>query len=164
MYSDEDILELATKVGKHLKASSRKVVTAESCSGGWISKALTDVPGSSGWFEFGFVTYSDLAKRDLLGVQLMTLEQEGAVSEPVVSEMANGALERSRADIAVSVSGIAGPDGGVPGKPVGTIWMAWAYKSGARVQAHARIKFFKGDRDAVRRRIVVTALKGILEL
>ena len=164
MYSDEDILEFATKVGEHLKASGRKVATAESCSCGWISKALTDVPGSSEWFEFGFITYSDLAKRDLLGIKLMTLEQEGAVSEPVVSEMANNALERSRADIAIAVSGIAGPDGGVPGKPVGTVWLGWAYKIGARVESHARIKFFDGDRDTVRRRTVVTALKGILEL
>ena len=94
----------------------------------------------------------------------MTLEQEGAVSEPVVSEMANKALELSRADISIAVSGIAGPDGGVPGKPVGTVWLAWAYKIGARVEAHARIKFFDGNRDTVRRRIVAAALKGILEL
>ncbi len=139
-------------------------MTAESCTGGWISKALTDVPGSSEWFETGFVAYGNGAKTALLGVLPAELEQHGAVSEAVVKAMALGALERAGADIAVAVSGIAGPDGGTPGKPVGTVWLAWAWRRGQSVHVQARRKSFKGDREAVRRKSVAGALSGLLEL
>jgi nicotinamide-nucleotide amidase len=163
MYDDKELYELAEKVGQHLKSSGRKVTVAESCTGGWIAKAITDVPGSSQWFEYGFSVYADIAKRDLLGVNITTLDAEGAVSQPVVTEMAEGALKKASADIAVAVSGVAGPDGAVGGKPVGTVWMCWAYRHGQAVESNARIKFFKGDREEVRRRTVGNALKGILE-
>jgi len=152
------------KVGQHLKKSGRKLTVAESCTGGWIAKAVTDVPGSSDWFEYGFTVYADIAKRDLLGVSLTTLDAEGAVSQPVVTEMAEGALKASRADIAVAVSGIAGPDSTVGGKAVGTVWICWAWRHGRAVECNARIKFFDGDREKVRRHAVGNALKGLLKL
>ena len=163
-YTDEDLLRLAVKVGQHLLAGERRIATAESCTGGFIGKVLTDVPGSSQWFETGYVTYGNGAKTMLLGVLPAELEAHGAVSEPVVKAMAIGALERSGADVAVAVSGIAGPGGGTPGKPVGSVWFGWAWKHGRSVRAQARLKVFKGDRDAVRRKAVSNALTGVLEL
>ena len=163
-HADADLARLAVRVGEHLRLAGRRVVTAESCTGGWISKALTDVPGSSEWFETGFVTYSDAAKTALLGVLPAEIDQHGAVSEAVVKAMAMGALERAGADISVAVSGIAGPDGGTPGKPTGTVWLAWAWRHGKSVHVQARRKSFKGDREAVRRKSVAGALSGLLEL
>ena len=163
-HADPDLARLAARVGEHLRVARRRVVTAESCTGGWISKALTDVPGSSEWFETGFVAYGNAAKTALLGVLPAELEQHGAVSEAVVKAMAMGALERAGADISVAVSGIAGPDGGTPGKPVGTVWLAWAWRRGKSVHVQARRKSFKGDREAVRRKSVAGALSGLLEL
>lgn len=163
-HADADLARLAARVGEHLRVAGRRVVTAESCTGGWISKALTDVPGSSEWFETGFVTYGDAAKTTLLGVLPAEIEQHGAVSEAVVKAMAMGALERAGADISVAVSGIAGPDGGTPGKPIGTVWLAWAWRRGKSVHVQARRKSFKGDREAVRRKSVAGALGGLLEL
>ncbi len=164
MYDDKELYELAEKVGQHLKSSGRKLTVAESCTGGWIAKAITDVPGSSQWFEYGFSVYADIAKRDLLGIDITTLEAEGAVSQPIVTVMAEGALERARADVAVAVSGVAGPDAAPDGKAVGTVWMCWSRRRGQAVESSARIKFFKGDREQIRRYAVGNALKGLLEL
>ena len=161
---DEELARLAQRVGEQLLASGRQLTTAESCSGGWIAKALTDVAGSSQWFGTGYVAYSNAAKTTLLGVLPAELSAHGAVSEPVVKAMALGALERAGADVAVAVSGIAGPDGGSPGKPVGSVWIAWAWRRGKAVHAKARLKVFKGDRESVRRKAVTDALTGLLEL
>jgi nicotinamide-nucleotide amidase len=146
-----------------LLARSRRLVTAESCTGGWIAKACTDLPGSSGWFLGGVVSYSDELKTALLGVRPATLASHGAVSEPVVREMAAGALARLGGDEAVAVSGIAGPEGGTPEKPVGTVWFAWARRTGQGVEVRAAGERFPGDRDAVRRAAVRRALAGLLE-
>ena len=163
-HADAELARLAVRVGDSLKASGRSITTAESCTGGWISKALTDVPGSSQWFGTGFVAYGNPAKTALLGVLPAEIAQHGAVSEAVVKAMALGALERAAADVAVAVSGIAGPDGGTPGKPVGTVWLAWAWRHGKSLHVQARRKLFKGDREAVRRKTVAGALSGVLEL
>ena len=163
-YSDADLAQVAQRVGGHLFMSGRRLVTAESCTGGWIAKALTDIPGSSQWFEAGFVSYSNAAKTTLLDVLPAELAEHGAVSEPVVRAMAIGALERAATDLAVAVSGIAGPDGGTPGKPVGTVWFAWAWRHGKSVRSQTRLRLFKGDREAVRRKSVSLALTTLLEL
>src|SRR6185437_17070499 len=126
MASDIELFVLSERVGQKLRAAGRRLVTAESCTGGWVAKACTDVAGSSQWFECGFVTYSNAAKVRDLGVAELTLSTHGAVSEPTVREMAAGALRVSGADIAVAISGIAGPDGGTPTKPVGTVWFGLA--------------------------------------
>ena len=162
-YTDEDLAQLAAQVGAHLLSGARRVSTAESCTGGWIAQSLTDGPGSSQWFETGYVAYADSAKTQLLQVLPKELAEHGAVSEPVVRAMAEGALNGAGADIAVAVSGIAGPDGGTPGKPVGTVWFAWAVKRGRRVRTEARMRVFKGDRELVRRKAVSAALAGVLE-
>jgi nicotinamide-nucleotide amidase len=164
MVTDEDLLKLSIRTGRHLLAAKKKIATAESCTAGWIAKALTDVPGSSEWFESGWVCYSNAAKQRDLGVADDTLVRSGAVSEPAVREMATGALERTGADIAIAVSGIAGPTGAVTGKPVGTVWFALAYRRGRATEIIARVKFFKGDRDAVRRKSVQFALQLVLGL
>lgn len=132
---------------------------AESCTGGGIAAALTDVAGSSAWFDRGFVTYSNQAKVEMLGVETRTLERYGAVSRETVCEMAQGALEFSRAQLSVAVSGIAGPGGGTPGRPVGTVWLAWASENGVET----RREVFGGDRQAVRKATVDCALAGLLE-
>lgn len=152
---------LAKKVGSELKRRKLMLATAESCTGGWIAEAVTMVPGSSAWFERGFVTYTYISKREMLGVRQRTLGKHGAVAEEVVLEMVAGALARSHAQIAVSVSGIAGPGGGSPGKPVGTVCFAWARKGR---KPRAETKHFTGDREAVRRKSVWHALKGVLAL
>lgn len=124
--TDSELMRLSEQVGLALKARGATVTTAESCTGGWLAKAITDIAGSSAWFERGFVTYSNEAKAQMIGVREETLAQHGAVSEPVVVEMAIGALKAARADFAVAISGIAGPDGGSEEKPVGTVWFAFA--------------------------------------
>ena len=164
MVSDEDLLRLSVRTGRHLLGAGVRLATAESCTAGWIAKVLTDVPGSSDWFESGYVCYSDAAKQRDLGVAAATLRTQGAVSEPTVREMASGTLERTGADLALSVSGIAGPTGAVSGKPVGTVWFALAHRRGQAVEVVARVKFFKGDRDAVRRKSVQFALQLVLAL
>lgn len=151
---------LARRLGARLKSSGLKLATAESCTGGWIAQAVTAIAGSSDWFERGFVTYSNAAKKDLLGVRGSTLSRHGAVSEATALEMAAGALERSRAQIAVAVTGIAGPGGGTRKKPVGTVCFAWARKKGGTQSAMRR---FSGGRERVRRRSVAFALQGLLE-
>lgn len=137
------------------------LVTAESCTGGWAGQAVTAVAGSSAWYERGFITYSNTAKCEMLGVQQSTLDQYGAVSAQTAREMAAGALNRSHAHISVSITGIAGPDGGTATKPVGMVCFAWAAEDG-RVQHETH--YFKGDRAAIRRQAVATALQGILNL
>jgi nicotinamide-nucleotide amidase len=155
------LFELAEKVGSALKRRKLMLATAESCTGGWVSEAVTMVPGSSDWFERGFVTYTFISKREMLGVKSRTLGRHGAVAEEVVREMAEGALARSHAQVAVAVSGIAGPGGGTPGKPVGMVCFAWAAKSGA---TRSETRRFSGNREAVRRQSVEHALNGILGL
>ena len=160
--TDQALARLAVRVGRHLLRTERMAATAESCTGGWIAKALTDIAGSSQWFAEGFVTYSNEAKLHRLGVPQAVLKADGAVSEAVARAMAVGALVRSDAHVAVAVTGIAGPGGAVPGKPVGTVWMAWAVKRGRKRRVSAELKHFKGDRDTVRRKTVRAAMAGIL--
>src|SRR5262245_25004264 len=159
---DDALYELATRVGQRFLAAGSHVVTVESCTGGWIAKALTDVPGSSGWVEGGLVTYSNVAKEDLAGVSARTLAAHGAVSEAAVREMVEGALERTEADRAVAVSGVAGPAGGSVDKPVGTVWLAWGTRIEAGIDVRVRHALFAGDREAVRRQTVAAALEGLL--
>ena len=154
--ADKALYELAERVGRALEARGSMVTTAESCTGGWVAEAITMVPGSSAWFDRGFVTYTYASKREMLGVREQTLEQHGAVSEAVVREMVQGALAESRAKLAVAVSGVAGPSGGTPEKPVGTVCFAWAMKDAA--PRSARTRHFAGDRESVRRQSVVHAL------
>ena len=159
MADADSINALAVALVDELLAAGRQVATAESCTGGWIAKSITDVAGSSGCFGLGVVSYSNEAKRSILNVDAATLEAHGAVSEATVREMAEGVLALSGADPAVAVSGIAGPDGGTPDKPVGTVWFAWASGAGTV----ARLERLDGDRDAVRAKSVLTGLQGLRE-
>ncbi len=159
--SDQQLLQLAEQLGRILFEKSLLLATAESCTGGWIAQILTAVVGSSAWFDRGFVTYSNQAKQDLLGVSAKTLDQYGAVSEQVVQEMVAGVFQNCTADLAVSVSGIAGPGGGSAEKPVGTVCLGWC-RSGE--QAISVRKHFAGDREAVRRQAVAGALRGLIDL
>jgi nicotinamide-nucleotide amidase len=159
--SDENLHALAQTLAEALAQRREMLVSAESCTGGWIAKVLTDLPGSSAWFECGVVAYSYEAKEALLGVNPHTLEQHGAVSEETAVEMVSGALARFGATIAVAVTGIAGPSGGTDDKPVGTVWIAWKRRGG---YAHAEVFRFEGDREAVRRRTVARALEGIRKI
>jgi nicotinamide-nucleotide amidase len=162
--TDRDLARLAARVGRHLMEGRRGVATAESCTGGWIAKALTDIAGSSQWFVEGFVTYSNESKVLRLGVPRSVLRSDGAVSEATVRAMAAGALKRTGAQVAVAVTGIAGPGGAVPGKPVGTVWLGWAKRRGRTIHVEARLKHFRGDREAVRRKTVRAALEGLIEV
>ena len=158
-HDDEALGLLAASLAAELKVRGRMLATAESCTGGWIAKVCTDLAGSSAWFERGMVSYSNEAKQDLLGVKASEIYRFGAVSEEVVAAMARGAVERSRADCAVAVSGIAGPDGGSPDKPVGTVCFGWAMPNDV-IETETRL--FSGDREEVRRATVVAALEGLL--
>lgn len=158
---DEELERLATDVGFALQSAGLRLVTAESCTGGWVGEAVTAVAGSSDWFDRGFITYSNAAKRDVLGVAGITLNQHGAVSEETAREMALGALKHSRAQISVAITGVAGPGGGSADKPVGTVCFAWA-KNDAALRSERHL--LKGDRTEVRRQSVVIALRGILGL
>jgi nicotinamide-nucleotide amidase len=162
MATQAQIHRLAVRLGRHLLSSRRSVATAESCTGGWIAKAITDVAGSSQWFEAAYVTYSNPAKERALGVNRHTLARHGAVSEAVVREMARGALAASGADLAVAVSGIAGPDGGTADKPVGLVWLCWGSRRGRSSRLETRRVRLRGNRAAVRSRSVVLALQGLL--
>ncbi|MGF1548727.1 MAG: CinA family protein [Thiotrichales bacterium] len=153
------ISALAAEVVRALSRNGHMLVTAESCTGGWIAKAITDIPGSSAVLDRGYVTYTNAAKHEMLGVATATLERFGAVSEPVVAEMAQGALRRSHAAIAVAVSGIAGPGGGSIEKPVGTVCLAWAIGR----DTEAETVHLEGDRSAVRGQTVLHALSGLIE-
>jgi len=156
---DSELTAAVSRLAEALLARGLSMAAAESCTGGWIAKCCTDRAGRSAWFERGFVTYSNAANTDLLDVDPGLLEREGAVSEAVARAMAEGAVRRSAADVALAVTGIAGPDGGTPGKPVGTVWFAWA----DREAVSAECVRFSGDRDAVRRQSVRHALEGLLD-
>jgi nicotinamide-nucleotide amidase len=158
---DSQLFDLAVRAGQSLKSRGWMLVTAESCTGGWVAEAVTMVSGSSEWFECGFVTYTDLAKQEMLGVQPATLERHGAVSEPTVREMVAGALAHSRGDVAVSVSGVAGPTGGTRAKPVGMVCLGWGVRGREPISV---TRHFPGDREAVRRSAVIEALEGLIEL
>jgi len=156
--TDLQLSALARDVASRLLASERRLVAAESCTGGWIAKLCTDIPGSSDWFDCGYVCYSNAAKARDLGVPEKLIESDGAVSDSVVRAMAEGALARTSGNVAIAVSGIAGPGGAVPGKPVGTVWFALAVRFSDRVQCEGHLIQFNGDRDAVRRQAVEYAL------
>ncbi|MDQ6645974.1 MAG: CinA family protein [Pseudomonadota bacterium] len=156
--TDAELYALAQEIAGEALQQRLLLVTAESCTGGWIAKALTDLPGSSAWFHAGVVTYSNEAKEVLLGVNPRTLAITGAVSEETALEMVSGALARFGAGLAVAVTGVAGPTGGTVEKPVGTVWVSWKRRGG---YGHARMFRFSGDREAVRRQTVAAALAGL---
>lgn len=160
LVSSRELVQLAARVGECLRARGWRLATAESCTGGWVAKTVTDIAGSSDWFERGFVTYSNVAKQEMLGVDAGLIEKHGAVSASVVQAMVEGALAHSQAEIALAVSGIAGPDGGSPAKPVGTVWFAWGGVGSGMV---TRCDCFAGDRETVRAQAVRTAFFGLLE-
>jgi nicotinamide-nucleotide amidase len=158
---DNDISVLLENIVAALTTRGLMLTTAESCTGGGVAQALTAVPGSSRWFERGFVTYSNRSKEEMLGVPEGLLQQYGAVSEQVVCAMAEGALRHSHAQVSLAISGIAGPGGGVPGKPVGTVWLAWAAPGqGTR----CRCEHFHGDREQIRHQAVVASLQGVQDV
>ena len=159
--SDSEIIALAAELGRRLVARGAFAATAESCTGGLVAGAITAIPGSSGWFDRGFVTYSNEAKIELLGVEPDVLENHGAVSEVTARAMADGAIRASRANLAVAVTGVAGPAGGSAAKPVGMVCFAWALRGGLTTVATHR---FHGDRDAVRRASVIVSLQGLIDL
>jgi nicotinamide-nucleotide amidase len=161
--TDADLFELSARVGFFLLGVRRQLVTAESCTGGWIGKVLTDVPDSSGWYRGGAVVYSNDLKQSVLGVSATTLATHGAVSEATAREMAVGALTALGGDVSLSVTGIAGPKGGQPGKPVGTVWFGWAWRTESGIETRVAIEQFPGDREAVRRQTVAFAFTGLLE-
>lgn len=155
----EDIESLAARLGAELTARGWRLACAESCTGGWLAKCVTDVAGSSGWFDRGFVTYSNEAKMEMLDVSLETLDLHGAVSAATAEAMVSGALRRSRAELAVAITGVAGPGGGTEDKPVGLVWLAWAVRGHA---ASIRCAQLVGDRRSVREQSVRLALEGLL--
>ena len=157
----DTLTTLAILVGAKLKAKGLVLATAESCTGGWVAQAITAISGSSEWFDRGFVTYSNAAKQEMLGVMTQTILEWGAVSEQTAREMASGALAHSRAQVAVAITGVAGPGGGTPDKPVGTVCFSWSMGKDVVI---AETRHFSGDRESVRRQSVVFALKGVLEL
>jgi nicotinamide-nucleotide amidase len=162
--TDVELQQLAGAVGRHLAARTAMLVTAESCSGGWIAKACTDVAGSSEWFLGGVVAYANSLKTALLGVTGAILDEHGAVSDAAVRAMAQGSLQRTGATLAVAVSGVAGPTGGTPAKPVGTVWLAWAWREpNGSFRVESQHAVFPGDREAVRRLTVQRALQRLLD-
>jgi nicotinamide-nucleotide amidase len=160
---DAELRRLATRVARRLRAAREAIATAESCTGGLLAKCLTDLPGSSDYFERGWVTYSNLAKQEELKVEGRLLARYGAVSEEIALAMVRGALDRSDAHHAVAVTGIAGPAGGTAAKPVGTVWIGWGYRRRGRVRIHATAFRFRGSRDSVRRLATRAALSGLVE-
>lgn len=159
--TDAELYRLAEQTGQLLQATGRVLVTAESCTGGWIGQVITAVPGSSAWYVGGFITYSNTAKQMQLGVLSDSLTTYGAVSEIVVKEMASGAMECSAANVALAVSGVAGPGGGTPDKPVGMVCLAWLMDDGTSMQTTS---FFSGNRESVRAQAVAAALQGLIEM
>lgn len=157
---DENLQKLAQAIGNRLHGKGIMLATAESCTGGWVGKVITDIVGSSGWYDRGFITYTNNAKKELLGVSTETLEAYGAVSEETVCEMATGAIKKSHADLALAITGIAGPGGATTKKPLGTVWLAWGNSDG---YLHSEQHHFVGDREAVRRQAVACALEGVLK-
>jgi nicotinamide-nucleotide amidase len=158
--SEQECRQLAERVGQSLMQAKASMVTAESCTGGWVACVVTAIPGSSQWFERGFVTYTNVSKQEMLDVAAQTLDRYGAVSEQTVREMASGALKHSHAQVSVAISGIAGPGGGSADKPVGTVWLAWG--KGEKIRTLQSL--FSGDREQVREQAVKTALQGILDI
>jgi len=157
----DTVKSLVLATAQVLKQNHLTLVTAESCTGGGLSYWLTSMPGSSDWFERGFVTYSNAAKVEMLGVNPKTIEEFGAVSAQTVREMAEGALHHSHADISIAITGVAGPAGGSPEKPVGTVWIAWAKKSTATQEL---VQLFPGDRQTIRLHAIAKALEKLLEI
>ena len=155
---DIELFEIAQQLGQLLKSTEKKIATAESCTGGWIAQIITEVSGSSAWFDRGFVTYSNSAKVQMLGVNPETLTKFGAVSTQTATEMVKGALTHSEADCAIAVTGIAGPDGGTADKPVGTVFIAWAYKNRELKVVQQQLT---GNRHQIRRQTVKIALEGV---
>lgn len=160
MPTDSVVHQLAIRVGNKLRDGRLMLATAESCTGGMVATAITDISGSSGWFERGFVTYSNLAKSEMIGVPAEMIERYGAVSEPVAREMAEGALRNSRAQVSLSITGVAGPGGGSPEKPVGMVSFGWSN----RLHTSVETLVFKGDREQIRVQAAVHALRGLLAL
>jgi len=158
--TDDDLYENAYQLGRRLHEQNLWLCTAESCTGGWLGKILTDIKGSSHWYDRGFITYTNQAKQDMLGVSEETLAEFGAVSESTVLEMAKGALRHSRADCSVAVTGIAGPGGATANKPLGMVWIAWARSSDF---IHSECHYFDGSREEVRRQAVQTAALGVIK-
>jgi nicotinamide-nucleotide amidase len=164
MIADSELVRLAAQTAVLLREADRRLVTAESCTGGWIGKVLTDIPGSSNWYLGGVVAYSNTLKQALLGVRASTLSAHGAVSEATAKEMAIGALEILGGHVALAVTGIAGPDGGQPGKPVGTVWFGWAWHDGDQIETRVACETFTGDREQVRRQTIVRSLQELDDL
>ena len=160
---DDSVLRaLAAELGNTLHVQHRMLVTTESCTGGWVAKVLTDIPGSSAWFDRGFITYTNQAKQDLLDVPAEILSTHGAVSQQTAEAMAHGGLDHSQAHFSLAITGIAGPGGGTPEKPLGLVWFAWAAKQQAgEPSIWSSHHIFPGDREAVRRQAVATALQGM---
>jgi nicotinamide-nucleotide amidase len=157
--TQDRLFKIAHTLGEYLKARNLMLATAESCTGGWVSEVITSIPGSSMWFERGFVTYSDIAKQEMLGVSSNALDYHGAASEETVRQMAKGALAHSHAQISIAITGIAGPSGATLSKPLGTVWIAWAGKTWI---TRAQRFQFKGDRHSIRMQSVQCALEGLL--
>jgi nicotinamide-nucleotide amidase len=162
--TDDQLQALVLRIRDHLLLRRWQLVTAESCTGGWVGKALTDLAGSSAWYRGGGVVYSNALKERILGVRPETLAAVGAVSRETADEMARGALERLGGDIALSITGIAGPDGGTADKPVGTVWFGWAWRSAAGIESRTALEIFAGNREAVRRQSVARALLELPKL
>lgn len=160
MITDQQLIQLSRQAGHQLVACDATLTVAESCTGGWLAKIITDIPGSSAWFAYGFITYSNQAKQQLLNVASTVLQQQGAVSEPVVIQMAQSALQLASASHAIAISGIAGPDGGSPQKPTGTVWFGFASTD---LPSRAYYQRFSGDREAVRRQAVDFALRQLIK-
>ena len=166
---ETELYQLAKQVAVTLTQTDHWLATAESCTGGWVAKCLTDVAGSSQWFERGYVVYNGLAKQQMLGVPAAVIKEKGEVSEAVVRALAEGVLANSNASIALSISGIAGPGGGTDDKPVGTVWFGWSIADKVAgvvrgVKTTAEVQCFSGDREAVRKQAVIHALQGVLAL
>ena len=159
--SDEEMIRLANELGDKLKARGWMLTTAESCTGGWVGHIITALPGSSHWYERGFITYANAAKIEMLGVPAATLAAHGAVSEETASAMAAGALANSHAQAALAITGIAGPGGGTPKKPVGLVCYGWALTNGSVMSSTCRLD---GDRDEIRSRAVAASLRGLIDL
>jgi nicotinamide-nucleotide amidase len=161
MPDDERIAMLSEGLVRELLTAGKTVATAESCTGGWVAKSITDISGSSQCFAYGIVSYSNDAKESILGVQAATLVEHGAVSENTVREMAQGVLKLSGADLSVAVSGIAGPDGGSEDKPLGTVWFGWSTRQGGKIETDVLRRQLDGDREDVRSESVIIALQEL---
>lgn len=161
LIEDQKLELLAEELGKILIQRNLMLVSAESCTGGWVGQTVTRIVGCSKWYERGFITYSNLSKHEMLGVKQYSLEQFGAVSEQIASEMASGAISNSRAQFSIAITGIAGPGGATEGKPVGTICFGWVIKDGLK---RSDVRYLVGDRESIRRQAVAIALQGAIDM